>query len=88
LREDGTWAIPSYTVDTNTDTKVVQTAMTDSENVAYNILTTTAASPATGAREAKYGVNITYNPSTNKLSTGNLKLTGELDVTGDAYLHN
>jgi len=32
--------------------------------------------------------NLRYNPSTNHLATGNLDLTGELQVTGDAYLHN
>jgi len=62
--------------------------MANSENVNYNILTTTAAAPAAGAREAKYGVNLTYNPFTNKLATGNLDLTGELDVTGNATFHN
>ncbi len=79
-------SVPSNAV--FTDTLVQQTATNLSENVEYNILTTTEASPNTGARETKYGVNITYNPSLNRLSTGNINLTGELNVTGNTYLHN
>lgn len=67
----------------NTDIAVKQTAISD--NVDYKILTTTSASPISGsATEAGYGVNLTYNPSTNTLKTGNASLTGTLNVTGQA----
>lgn len=67
----------------NTDIAVKQTVKTD--NVDYKILTTTSASPISGsATEAGYGVNLTYNPSTNTLKTGNASLTGTLNVTGQA----
>lgn len=67
----------------NTDIAVKQTAITN--NVDYKILTTTSASPISGsATEAGYGVNLTYNPSTNTLKTGNASLTGTLNVTGQA----
>lgn len=67
LREDGTWAAPSYTVNTNTDTLVKQTAKTDNTN--YKILFTTSASPTSGnAAEAAYDADITINPSTNTIT--------------------
>lgn len=60
---------------------------TNSEN--YKILLSYSANPQSGAIDKiNYGTNLTYNPVTNKLSTGNIKLTGELDVTGNAYLRN
>ena len=71
----------------NTDEKVKQNLT--SENASYKLLTTTTASPTSGtAYEANYSANLAYNPSENKLSTGNLDLTGELDVVGNANLHN
>lgn len=67
LREDGTWAAPSYTTNTNTDTLVKQTAKTD--NVNYKILMTNSASPTSGnAAEAAYDADITINPSTNAIT--------------------
>lgn len=72
LREDGTWAAPSYTVNTNTDTLVKQTAKSDNKN--YKILFTTSDSPTSGnANEAAYDTNITINPSTHTLTATNLK---------------
>ena len=72
LREDGTWAAPSYTVNTNTDTLVKQTAKSDNKN--YKILFTTSDSPTSGnANEAAYDTNITINPSTHTLTAVNLK---------------
>lgn len=71
----------------NTDEKVKQNLT--SGNASYKLLTTTTASPTSGtAYEANYSANLAYNPSENKLSTGNLDLTGELDVVGNANLHN
>lgn len=85
LREDGTWAAPSYTI--NTDTKVKQTAKTD--NVDYKLLTTVSAAPTSGsAAEAGYGANLAYNPSTNTLKTGNASLTGTLNVTSQTTLND
>lgn len=67
LREDGTWAAPSYTVNTNTDILVKQTAKTD--NVAYKILMGANSSPTSGtAYEAVYDANITINPSTHTIT--------------------
>ena len=67
LREDGTWAAPSYTVNTNTDTLVKQTAKSDNKN--YKILFTTSDSPTSGnANEAAYDTGITINPSTHTLT--------------------
>ena len=67
LREDGTWAAPSYTVNTNTDTLVKQTAKSDNKN--YKILFTTSGSPTSGnANEAAYDTDITINPSTHTLT--------------------
>lgn len=67
LREDGTWAAPSYTVNTNTDTLVKQTAKSDNKN--YKILFTTSDSPTSGnANEAAYDTDITINPSTHTLT--------------------
>lgn len=60
---------------------------TNSEN--YKILLSYSANPQSGAIDKiNYGTNLTYNPVTNKLKTGNIELTGELDVTGNAYLKN
>ena len=67
LREDGTWAAPSYTVNTNTDTLVKQTAKSDNKN--YKILFTTSDSPTSGnANEAAYDTGITINPSAHTLT--------------------
>lgn len=72
LREDGTWAAPSYTVNTNTDTLVKQTAKSDNKN--YKILFTKSDSPTSGnASEAAYDTAITINPSTHTLTAVNLK---------------
>ena len=72
LREDGTWAAPSYTINTNTDTLVKQTAKSDNKN--YKILFTTSDSPTSGnANEAAYDTSITINPSTHTLTATNLK---------------
>lgn len=75
LREDGTWAAPSYTVNTNTDTLVKQTAKSDNKN--YKILFTTSDSPTSGnANEAAYDTDITINPSTHTLTAA--KFIGSL----------
>ena len=80
LSKKGTWEDIS-------DTLVAQTAM-DSSDVSYKLLTTTYASPTSGdAYGAKYSTNLAYNPSTNKLSTVNMDLTGALNVTGDTHLY-
>ena len=69
------------------DTLVAQTAM-DSSDVSYKLLTTTYAAPTSGnAYGAKYSTNLSYNPSTNKLSTVNMDLTGALNVTGNTHLY-
>lgn len=80
LREDGTWAAPSYTVNTNTDTLVKQTAKSDNKN--YKILFTTSDSPTSGnANEAAYDTGITINPSTHTLIAA--KFIGSLQGNAD-----
>lgn len=80
LREDGTWAAPSYTVNTNTDTLVKQTAKSDNKN--YKILFTTSDSPTSGnANEAAYDTDITINPSTHTLTAA--KFIGSLQGNAD-----
>ncbi len=70
LREDGTWAAPSYTINTNTDTLVKQTAKVDSAE--YKLLITTSASPISGnAAEAAYDTDITLNPGTHTITATN-----------------
>lgn len=80
LREDGTWAKPSYTTNTNTDTLVKQTVKTD--NVEYKILSTISASPTSGnAAEAAYGADFTINPSAKTITSPNFKVTSNATIT-------
>lgn len=82
----------NYTIQTSvpqnalfTDEKVKQTS--NSSNANYKMLFTTVASPTSGnTYETYYNSNLIYNPSTNKLSTGNLDLSGQLNVTGATTL--
>lgn len=66
LREDGTWAAPSYTTNTNTDTLVTQTATTTSAN--YEVLFSATADNTTRTETARKNSNLTFNPSTGNLS--------------------
>lgn len=75
LREDGQWATPSYTTNTNTDTLVRQTVYSD--NVSHKLLFTTAASPAATADEAGYSTNIDINPSTMLMTFTKANHTGD-----------
>lgn len=74
LREDGTWAAPSYTTNTNTDTLVTQTATTTSAN--YEVLFSATADNTTRTEGARKNSNLTFNPS-----TGNLNVTQINGVT-------
>lgn len=65
LREDGTWAAPSYT--TNTNNAVTQTA-TDSTNATYELLFSSTADNTTRTEGARKTQNLTYNPSTRTLN--------------------
>lgn len=65
LRADGTWVVPT---DTNTDTKVTQTATTT--NAAYELLFSNTADNTTRTEAARKTSTLTYNPSTKALSTG------------------
>ena len=71
----------------NTDYKVRQTNDA-STNANYRLLLSNSANDTQEDNISRKNSNLIYNPSTNKLSTGNLKLTGEIDVTGNAYLRN
>lgn len=74
LREDGTWATPSYI--TNTDAKVTQT-ISSTENADYRILLSETADDTTRTEGARKDTDLTYNPSTNTLTIG----TGILTAT-------
>lgn len=56
---------------TNTDTKVTQT-LDDSTNANLRLLLTPSALTATSTTTAKFATDLTYNPSTNTLTTPNL----------------
>lgn len=71
----------------NTDYKVRQTNDT-STNANYRLLLSNNANSTQEDNITHKNDNLTYNPSTMTLSTGNLNLTGKLDVVGNAYLHN
>ena len=68
LREDGSWAAPSYT--TNTDQKVKQNANTENKEYSILLKTTDNATGETG--EVKFGATtnklVTINPSTGKIT--------------------
>ena len=83
-------SISSHTVaipaNPNTDYKVRQT--NDASDTDYRILLSYAANNDQVDNITHKSGNLIYNPADNKLSTGNLVLTGTLDVTGDTNLHN
>lgn len=70
----------------NTDYRVRQT--NDTSNTNYRLLLSNSANSTQEDNITHKNDNLIYNPSTMTLSTGNLNLTGELDVVGNAYLHN
>ena len=72
----------------NTDYKVRQTSINSNDNNNYRILLSNSANNTSEDSVSKKNANLIYNPTENKLSTGNIKLTGELDVTGNVYLRN
>ena len=72
----------------NTDYKVRQTPINSNDNNNYRILLSNSANDISEDSVSKKNANLIYNPTENKLSTGNIKLTGELDVTGNVYLRN
>ena len=71
----------------NTDFNVRQ-IKDESTNANYRILLSNSANDTLEDSISKKNANLIYNPAENKLSTGNIKLTGELDVTGNVYLRN
>ena len=72
----------------NTDYKVRQTPINSNDNNNYRILLSNSANDTEEDSISKKNANLIYNPTENKLSTGNIKLTGELDVTGNVYLRD
>lgn len=69
-----------------TDYKVRQT--NDTSNTNFRVLLSNSANDTQEDNITHKSTNLQYNPSTNKLSTGNLDLTGNLAVTGNATLSN
>lgn len=72
---------------TNTDYRVRQTNDA-STNANYRLLLSNSANDTQEDNISRKNSNLIFNPSTGLLSTQNLSLTGELRVTGDAYLNN
>lgn len=70
----------------NTDTLVSQS--NNILNADYRVLLSYGANDNTEINTVNKNGNLIYNPSTNKLSTGNLDLSGDLEINGDAYLNN
>ena len=64
LREDGSWAAPSYT--SNTDTKVTQNASSD--NADYRLIFSNTADDTNRTETAKKSTNLTFNPYYAKLN--------------------
>ena len=70
-----------------TDTKVTQKIKSDNND--YRIILSYEANDTDNVTNTvNKASNLRYNPSLNKLSTGNMQLTGEIDVTGNATFHN
>ena len=68
LREDGTWATPSYTE--NTDETVKQT--NSSGNANYRVLFSSSADDTTKTEGARKSTGLQFNPSTQTLTVANL----------------
>lgn len=79
------WA--NYAGTANQAVKVYQTA-SNSTTADYRILLSTSAVDTAETGSLNKSTNLRYNPSTNKLLTVNIDLTGELNVTGNTNLHN
>lgn len=71
----------------NTDYRVRQTNDA-STNANYRLLLSNSANDTQEDQISRKNANLIYNPSINKLSTGNLDLTGILNVTGNANFYN
>lgn len=71
----------------NTDYRVRQTNDA-STNANYRLLLSNSANDTQEDQISRKNANLIYNPSINKLSTGNLDLTGVLNVTGNANFYN
>ena len=79
--------IPSW--GTDEDTKVTQNAVDSTVNKDYRIILSYDANDTDAVTNTvNKNTNLRYNPSTNKLSTGNLQLTGTLTVTGQTTLND
>lgn len=72
----------------NTDYKVRQTPINSNDNNNYRILLSNSANDTEEDNVSKKYINLQYNPSTNKVTTGNLDLTGNLQISGNATLNN
>ena len=85
LREDGTWAAPSYTTNTDNDTKVTQTGVTDNQQLSILLKNTNNTTDETN--EVKYGKTtnklVTVNPSTGRITAPG-GLEGKADSAGNA----
>lgn len=74
LREDGSWAAPSYT--TNTNNAVTQT-ITSSTNADYRVLLSGTADDTTRTEGVRKDTDFKYNPSTNNLTVGKVTLAAD-----------
>jgi len=71
LREDGTWAAPSYTTNTNTDTLVKQENST--ANSTLRVLLSHDANDTTATNSSYKSGKLTFNPSSGTLTATNLR---------------
>lgn len=76
----------TITLPITSDTKVTQYNFT--QNSDLRVILSNSATGNEETATVNKSNNLIYNPSTNKLSTGNLDLTGALNIVGNAYLHN
>lgn len=88
LREDGSWAAPTYT--SNTDQKVKQNANTENKEYSILLKTTDDATGETG--EVKFGATtnklVTINPSTGKITAPGGLAGDASSVNGHTVLTN
>lgn len=85
LREDGSWAVPSYTENTDHDTKVTQTGVTDNQELSILLKNTNDTTDETTS--IKYSKTtdklVTVNPSTGKISAAVGNFSGNMTIGGN-----
>jgi len=70
LREDGSWAVPSYT--TNTDSNVVQTNLANTDTNSRRVILSGSANDTSETKGVYKNTQLQFTPSTGKLATPKL----------------